>query len=170
MTDLEAGGGGGKFDPPEDKGALKPIAETTALEKLMLVIAALAVGTSIGAIIVTQAATTVVVAGVLSSITGPYMYMQQTQITDIKALKETQERAREEIDRLELQNDRLKQSVEELSETVGKLEDVEQALDAITEVQGQSVDTFTKQVEENKQILAKVSIWAIQSLPGVMAL
>lgn len=153
--DDEAGTPPVNFDEEEGKGALKPIAETTPLEKLVLVVAVAAVGTSVGAMIV-EGGAAILVAGILSCVTGPYMYMQQTQITDIKALKETQEAAKREVDRLEIENDRLKQSVAELTETVGKLEDVEQALDAITEVQGQSIETFTRQVEENKQILEKL--------------
>lgn len=155
MADEEAGTKP-DFEEPEGKGALKPINETTPLEKLVLVVAVAAVGTAVGAIVVAGANSVVMVAGILSCVTGPYMYMQQTQITDIKALKDTQEAAKREVDRLEIENDRLKQSVAQLTETVGKLEDVEQALDAITEVQGQSVATFMNQVEESKQILEKL--------------
>jgi len=137
------------------KGGLKPIKENTPLEMLVGAVALVAVGTAAAAMVI-EGTTVVFVAGVLSCVTGPLMYFQQTQITDIKALKDTTEKMRNEVDRLEVENQRLKQSVEQLTETVGKLEDHEQALDAITETQGQNVEIFIGQVEEHKKILAKL--------------
>eukprot|EP00957_Ditylum_brightwellii_P119956 9154680-Ditylum_brightwellii.AAC.1 len=84
---------------------------------------------------------------------GPYAYWQQTRLTDIAALKETHEAVQREVDRLAAENERLHKNVEDLSNTVDRLEDVEQALDVITETQGQSVEAFAEQVEENREIL-----------------
>ena len=46
--------------------------------------------------------------------------------------------------------------MEELSETVDRLEDVEQALDVITQTQGQSIEAFEEQVQDNREILNKM--------------
>jgi hypothetical protein len=69
--DVEAGGGGGlKLPPePEEKGPLKPIAETTPLERVFAIVAGGALATSLAAIIIEQSAI-VVVAGVLSCVMG----------------------------------------------------------------------------------------------------
>lgn len=69
--DVEAGGGGGggvNLPPePEDKGALKPIAETTPLERVFGIVAGGALATSLAAIIIEQSAI-VIVAGILSCV------------------------------------------------------------------------------------------------------
>jgi hypothetical protein len=46
--------------------------------------------------------------------------------------------------------------VDDLSLTVDRLEDVEQALDAITQMQGQSIEAFEEQVNDNRNILSKM--------------
>lgn len=148
--DIETGAGERGNDP------LKMVAESTALEKVAAVIAAAAVGTAVAAMVMTLGNSIVVVAGILSCIIGPYAYYQQTQLTDIKTLQETQEALKEEVDRLTVENDRLGASVKDLTQTVDKLEDTEQALDILTKTQGQSVSTFADQVKENRDILRKM--------------
>ena len=71
---------------PELKGPLKPVAETTMKERIAGGVAFCAVGTSLAAIIVEQSVV-VIVAGLLSSVMGPYAYYQQTKLTDIATLK-----------------------------------------------------------------------------------
>merc|ERR1712176_675718 len=48
------------------------------------------------------------------------------------------------------------ETVGELSNTIDKLEDVEQALDVITQTQGRSVAAFAEQVKENRDILGQM--------------
>ena len=91
--------------------------------------------------------------GILSAVVGPYAYYQQVQLTDIKALQETQEKIQIEVDRLAAENKRLARNIDELSETVQGLKDVEDALEVITKTQGQTVAAFAEQVEENRKIL-----------------
>lgn len=74
-------------------------------------------------------------------------------MTDIAALKETHEAIQAEVNRLSQENERLTKSIGELTESVDRLEDVSMALDAITQVQGQSIGDFEKQVQENRNIL-----------------
>lgn len=144
--------------PPEPEmkgGLLKPVPETTAIERLFMGIAALAIGTALAAMIV-EGNIIVIIAGVLSIIMGPYSYYQQTKLTDIRTLKETAEKVKVEVDRLKNENDRLSNNIDELGSTIDDLKEVENALTVITSTQGASVETFEKQVEENKEILAKM--------------
>ena len=73
------------------KGFLKPLPETTLLERVAGGAAAASVMTALAAMIL-EGGAVVVVGGVLSAIVGPYVYYQQTQLTDIKALQETQQK------------------------------------------------------------------------------
>lgn len=156
-TDIETGAPAADdfADPTANAAGLKPIAETTPREFAAGGVAAVAIGTAVLAIVF-EGGYVVSIAGILSCLIGPYAYYQQTKLTDIRTLQETHEAAKREVGRLTEENERLKASVEDLKATVGRLEDVEQALDVITQTQGQSVSAFADQVEENKQILARM--------------
>eukprot|EP00565_Helicotheca_tamesis_P005781 CAMPEP_0185728978 /NCGR_PEP_ID=MMETSP1171-20130828/4400_1 /TAXON_ID=374046 /ORGANISM="Helicotheca tamensis, Strain CCMP826" /LENGTH=264 /DNA_ID=CAMNT_0028397741 /DNA_START=83 /DNA_END=877 /DNA_ORIENTATION=+ len=140
---------------PEPRSPLKAVKNSTPMEKVAGGVAGTSVITSVTAMIL-EGRNIVYVAGGLSSVIGPYAYWQQTRLTDIAALKQTHEAIQREVDRLASENERLHQSVEELSSTVDRLEDVEQALDVITQTQGQSVDAFAEQVKENREILSQM--------------
>ena len=60
------------------------------------------------------------------------------------------------MNRLGKENLRLRATVDDLSVTVDRLEDVEQALDVITQTQGQSIEAFESQVNDNRDILSKM--------------
>lgn len=149
MADVEEGG---VPPPPEPKGALKPIAETTPVERIMMVVAGGAVATSLAAIIIEQSLV-VILAGVLSCAMGPFAYYQQTQLTDVRTLQETHEAVQAEVDRLKASNERLSKNIADLSATVDRLEEVENALEVITNSQGKSISAFADQVETNRGIL-----------------
>jgi len=149
--DIETGAG----VPESDDQQIQDVPKNTTAEKTTAVIATTAVATSVAAIVLVGSPV-VIVAGVLSSGIGPYVYWQQTQLADVKALKETYEAITKEVDNLSIENDRLDKLVKELTETVTKLEDIEGALDVLTATQGASVDEFRSQVEENKKILNKM--------------
>jgi cell division protein FtsB len=117
-------------------GKLKDVASHTPMEIFHGFIALCAVGSSITAMILTPSTLTFI-AGAACSFFGPYAYYQQTKLTDIIALKEACEAITRENDRLAAENVRLNETVGDLSSTVDKLEDVEQALDVITQTQGQ---------------------------------
>jgi len=142
-------------DAPAPAGAdgdLKPVKGSTAMEKVSMGMAGLSVGTSVAAMAFNPLPV-VIAAGVFSSAIGPYAYYQQTKLTDIAALKETHAAMQREVSRLSGENRRLHKTVGELSDTVDRLEDVEQALDVITQTQGQSVAAFADQVKANREIL-----------------
>ena len=159
MADVENGVGGsspsGGGAPRRSNKKLKKIWSHTPMEILSGTVAGLAIGTSVTAMVM-AGSTIVNIAGGLSSVVGPYAYYQQTKLTDIIALKETHEAVKREVDRLQAENLRLNETVGELSDTIDKLEDVEQALDVITQTQGQSVAAFAEQVKENRDILGQM--------------
>lgn len=137
------------------KSGLKPVSENTPLELFTGGVAGTAVATSIAAIAVEQSAI-VMIAGILSCGVGPYAYYQQTQLTDIRNLKETHAAIETEVNHLKEENERLEQNIVELTATVDRLEDVEEALTIISNTQGQNVEEFESQVLKNKDILAKM--------------
>ena len=139
-------------DPVTDQGFLKPIPETTPMERVAGAVGITCVLTAIVAMIVEQSAI-VIVGGILSAILGPYAYYQQTRLTDIKALKETQEVLHGHVDTLSNENERLSNNVEDLTTSVQKLTDIQEALDTITAQQGQSVQAFEEMVKENRSLL-----------------
>eukprot|EP00980_Cylindrotheca_fusiformis_P018119 scaffold5827_cov97-Cylindrotheca_fusiformis.AAC.3 len=159
--DIEEGGAleaAGVNLPPEPElkgGLLKPVPETTFVERIFMGVAALAVCTALAAMIV-EGNVIVIIAGILSIIMGPYSYYQQTRLTDIITLKETAAAVQVEVDRLKNENNRLSTSVDELGSSIDDLKEVENALQVITSMQGSSVSEFEKQVEENKDILARM--------------
>ncbi|KAL3807727.1 hypothetical protein ACHAXA_005328 [Cyclostephanos tholiformis] len=140
-------------NPSKSRRGLNMVKANTPMEIFAGCVAAFSIGTSVTAMVFNSGSAIVYVAGALSSVIGPYAYYQQTKLTDIIALRETHEAVKREVDRLQAENVRLNETVGELSDTIDKLEDVEQALDVITQTQGQSVAAFADQVKENRDIL-----------------
>jgi len=138
-----------------DGDALRPIAGNTPMEMFAGAIAGASVASAAAAMIL-QPVNIVFAAGGLSCAIGPYAYWQQRRLTDVIALQETHKALAEQVERLGKENKRLHETVEELSETVDRLEDVEQALDVITQTQGQSIEAFEEQVQDNREILNKM--------------
>jgi len=161
--DIETGNGaaalaaaGIKLPPePELKGPLKPVQETTPRERGAGVMAAFAVISSVVAMII-EGENIVYLAGILSIVLGPYAYFQQTRLTDIAMLQETAAVIQEEVEKLKTENIRLTKYIDDLGNTIDDLQDVEAALDVISNTQGQSVSALEKQVQENKDILSKM--------------
>mmetsp|Transcript_12304 Transcript_12304/g.26734 ORF Transcript_12304/g.26734 Transcript_12304/m.26734 type:complete len:261 (+) Transcript_12304:79-861(+) len=138
-----------------DKEPLRPIAGNTPMEMFAGVIAGTSVATAAAAMILNPA-NIVFAAGGLSCAIGPYAYWQQRRLTDVVALQETHKALAEQVERLGKENTRLHETVVDLSKTVDRLEDVEQALDVITQTQGQSIEAFEEQVQDNREILNKM--------------
>lgn len=140
--------------PPQKRSnkKLSKIKSQTPMEILSGSVAAISIAISITAMAMSPSSI-VIIAGLASSAIGPYAYYQQKKLTDIIALKETYEVVKREVNRLQAENIRLNETIGELSGTVDKLEDTEQALDVITQTQGQSVAAFAQQVKEHEEIL-----------------
>ena len=137
------------------KGFLKPLPETTLFERVAGIVAVIAIGTAVAAAIIEQSVI-VIIGAILSSVIGPYCYYQQTKLTDIRTLLETKTAITEEVNQLTLQNQRLVQNITNLTNSVDRLEEIEQALNVLTNTQGQSIEMFQKQVTDNQQILQQM--------------
>ena len=61
-----------------------------------------------------------------------------------------------EMDRLASEKNRLHEAIASLSEVVDGLEDVEHALDTITQMQGMSIEALEEQVRDNREVLNKL--------------
>jgi hypothetical protein len=142
-------------EPKPSKGLLKPIPETTILERVMMGVAGVAVITAIVAMAI-EDSVFVMVGGVLSILMGPYAYYQQVQLTDIKVLKETETALHAAVDDLQKINNDLHSNVEKLCDSVTKLRNMESALDMITKDTGSSISKLRSQVKENEQLLEKL--------------
>lgn len=138
-----------------DGAPLRPIGGNTPMELFAGGIAGASVASSAAAMILSPG-NIVFAAGGLSCAIGPYAYWQQRRLTDVVALQETHKALSEQVDRLGKENVRLHDTVVDLGETVDRLEDVEQALDVITQTQGQSIEAFEEQVQDNREILSKM--------------
>jgi len=138
-----------------DGQPLRPIAGNTPMELVAGAIAGASVASAAAAMVL-QPYNIVFAAGGLSCAIGPYAYWQQRRLTDVAALQETHKALGEQVDRLGKENTRLHETVVDLSETVDRLEDCEQALDVITQTQGQSIEAFEEQVADNREILNKM--------------
>jgi hypothetical protein len=71
-------------------------------------------------------------------------------------LQETERAVQAQVDKLSMENKRLSTSIDQLSGSVDHLTDIRQALSVITNTQGQSIDAFRNQVEQNKQTLKQM--------------
>mmetsp|Transcript_18580 Transcript_18580/g.24129 ORF Transcript_18580/g.24129 Transcript_18580/m.24129 type:complete len:243 (-) Transcript_18580:52-780(-) len=128
---------------------------TTWREYGTALVSCVTVFTSVAAM-VAAGGSLVYVAGFLSIILSPYAVYQQKQLIDIEALEGTRDQLEEEVSKLRKTNEKLNDNVQDLEGTISRLKDVENALDILTQTQGQSVDTFKDQVEENRKILQKM--------------
>jgi cell division protein FtsB len=133
-------------------GFLKPVAETTHRERIAGGVGALAVLTALIAVVVEQSAI-VLLAGLLSAVIGPYLYHQETQLTDIKTLQETKRATEAEVNRLTQTNRELVQNVDDLTRSVDRLQVIEQALSVLHDKSGTTVQEFSQQVEDGKALL-----------------
>lgn len=151
----EGGGGDAEGSNGRNSQRLKKIG-TGPLEIISALVAFVSVGASVTGIIMTGFGTITIVSGILTSLISPYAYYQQTQLTNIRGLKEAHESVRREVNRLENENNRLNETIGQLNQTMDGLEEVEGALDVITQTQGASIETFKQQVEENRDILSQL--------------
>jgi vacuolar-type H+-ATPase subunit E/Vma4 len=137
------------------KGFLKPLPETTWLERIAGFVAMIAIGTAIAAAVIEQSII-VIVGAILSSVIGPYCYYQQTKLTDIRTLQETKNAISEQVNQLTMENKRLIHNINDLTTSIDRLHEIDEALEVLTSTQGQSIETFQKQVQDNKDILQQM--------------
>jgi chromosome segregation ATPase len=79
--------------------------------------------------------------------------IQQTKLTQVEALRQTNERMGEEVDQLKVENVRLQTSVTSLETSVGHLQEMSTTLETIRATEGQSIDELERQLKESESIL-----------------
>lgn len=93
--------------------------------------------------------------------------MQQTKLTQVEALKQTNERISDEVAQLQKENVRLQTQVAAMEESVQHLENLSQTLESIRAVEGQSVDELEKELAESEKIFKKMkgtaTTWCVNS-------
>lgn len=146
--------GNGIFVPndPVVKGALKPVPEMTIMEMVAGLAAIVVICLALWSMIITDS-TIVIVAGIFSSITGCYGYVQQTSITDIKTLGETQEKIEHAVGEFKVENERLADTINGMEATMTKLQDVEKTYKTLVNMEGASIDNLESQIQQSKEIL-----------------
>jgi hypothetical protein len=95
----------------------------------------------------------VYVSGAIGSIVAPMAAIQQTKLTQVAALQQTNERMGEEVDQLKAENVRLQTSVASLETSVGHLQEMSTTLETIRATEGQSIDELERQLKESESIL-----------------
>jgi len=88
--------------------------------------------------------------------TSPICNNNETEIKDIESFKAVLEKMTYEMDRMMAENKKLREQIKKLQESTGKMEGHQNALDAITSQQTQSIDEFEKQVERQKELLKEL--------------
>jgi len=151
-SDLESGYSDSEASSDEgSEEVLKNVAASTAGETILLLVSIITVGLSLTAMSLSK--NTVVYLSGLFCFLAPYGWKILRSFTEIKAMQETHEAMVAQVNQLGEENDALKANVEELKGSVNKLNDVENALDVITQKQGQGVNQFREQVKKGKQLL-----------------
>jgi len=97
------------------------------------------------------------VTGVLGLVLSPYAAFQQRKITQVEALKETNEAMEEEVTKLTAENNRLEAQVQKMEETVANLADLEDTLEAVNALQGESVQKLQEQLQDSREILKNMN-------------
>ena len=99
----------------------------------------------------------VLISGVLGLLLAPYAAFQQRKITEVEALKETNEVMQGEVTHLTAENSRLQAQVQQIEKSVANLSQLEDTLEAVTALQGESIKKLEEQLNESKEILANMS-------------
>jgi len=145
------------FDTNDDDSyeapPLKDIQSHTIREQVVATLGAATFGTNIAAMFVELGHPAVIVSGTVGALAGPVAALQQRKITEVAALRETNERLSEEVDELHHENERLQANVVEIQESVQHLNELENTLETLQKAEGVSIDELEKQLDDSKDIL-----------------
>jgi hypothetical protein len=96
----------------------------------------------------------VYISGILGVVLSPAAALQQRKLTEVEALRETNQRMTENVQVLQHENNRLASQVETMQVSVSNLSNLEQTLEKLSSLQANTVDEIEHQVKESKDILA----------------
>jgi TolA-binding protein len=137
---------------PDEPPLLKDMKEHSLMERLVGVGAVVGLTSSVAAMAV-ESNPVVYVSGAIGAVVAPMAALQQTKLTQVEALRQTNERITSEVAQLKDENERLQTQVASLEESVVRLQDMSKTLETIRAVEGQSVDELEKQLKESESIL-----------------
>lgn len=162
VGDIEANEGTRLLELNGEK-ALTDVPDQTPVELLVAGFAVVSFSTSVAAIFF-HMDPIVTVSGVIGAIVAPFAAFQQQKITEAKYLSQTNKRVEEEVGQLKEETDRLQENVDELTKTVENLRIQKDTLDKIKGVQGTSIDTLQKQLDEAKRNYAAKQVTVQQTI------
>lgn len=134
---------------------LKDMQAHSIKEKLVGGAALVGLTTSVAAMAI-ESNPAVYVSGAIGSVVAPMAAMQQTKLTQVEALKQTNERISEEVGQLQKENVRLQTQVAAMEESVQHLENLSHTLESIRAIEGQSVEELEKELAESEKIFKKM--------------
>mmetsp|Transcript_25854 Transcript_25854/g.43067 ORF Transcript_25854/g.43067 Transcript_25854/m.43067 type:complete len:261 (-) Transcript_25854:51-833(-) len=144
--------GGGDYNPDNEPPPLKDMKEQSLKEKLVGVASIIGLTTSVAAMAV-ESNPVVYISGAIGSVVAPMAAIQQTKLTQVEALRQTNDRMNQEVDQLKCENGRLTTSVTSLEESVVHLQEMSTTLETIRATEGQSIDELERQLAESESIL-----------------
>jgi hypothetical protein len=139
---------------------IKPYSKMNLREKLAFVVAWITFILAFSAMIV-EGSKFALASWILSMIMGPYLYYQKVTLTNMVVMKETKNSLERDVSRLKGESTRLSYIVDELDGRVEDLLDVEDALEIISNSDGQSVDVLKQQIKTNTEKLEQMD-WSVQ--------
>mmetsp|Transcript_30749 Transcript_30749/g.35061 ORF Transcript_30749/g.35061 Transcript_30749/m.35061 type:complete len:268 (-) Transcript_30749:191-994(-) len=130
---------------------LKDMKAESIKEKLVGGAAVVGLTTSVAAMVF-EHNPSVYVSGAIGAVVAPMAAMQQSKLTQVEALKQTNERLSDEVSVLQGNNVKLQTQVSKLETTVDHLEVMSTTLDSVLALEGSSLDELEKQLEESEKI------------------
>jgi len=134
---------------------IKPFSKMILIEKLAFIVAWITIILSFIAMII-EGGKFVVASWIFSIIMGPYLYYQKVTLTNMAIMKETNNSLERDITRLKGENTTSSYNGDELEGRVEDLLDVEEALEIITNSNGQSADALEKKMKSNTEIVQQM--------------
>ena len=107
---------------------------------------------------------TLYVSSLLGVLISPFCALQQRKLTQVEALKQTNQRFEEEVADLSSTHARLTKQVQSLHEEVLKLETLEETLQHLKEMETTSLDDLRNQVNASRDILNSMQLDARANL------
>mmetsp|Transcript_52752 Transcript_52752/g.60932 ORF Transcript_52752/g.60932 Transcript_52752/m.60932 type:complete len:299 (-) Transcript_52752:98-994(-) len=134
---------------------IKPFSKMILIEKLAFIVAWITIILSFIAMII-EGGKFVVASWIFSMIMGPYLYYQKVTLTNMAIMKETNNSLERDISRLKGENTTFSYNGDELEGRVEDLLDVEEALEIVTNSNGQSEDALEKKMKSNTEIVQQM--------------
>lgn len=153
--DIETGFGNREplKDPEDDDQLLGEISEWTPIETTVAVFASVAVISSIISLIIGFNPISKVTA-ILGILLPPYCVYQERKITDIKTLRETNERLQVEVSHLSHSNEKLNHQNNAIETSVNKLKESQDALAYLKNSKKTSIHELENQIDKSSSTLS----------------